>query len=92
MIRKWVKLLPYVVVKRIVQWLECTYYVTPREELYLWEIDDGEYLLLSEEKYKEMKAIEEEKRKKKLEKARKKLYKILEKYPELREELKELKS
>ena len=91
MIRKWVKILPYFIVKRIVQWTECTYYVTPREKFYLWEIDNGEYLLLSEEKYNEMKRKEEDKQKKKrekkLEKARKEIYKILREYPELKDEL-----
>ena len=88
MIRKWVKILPFFVVKRIAQWLELTYLVTPKEKFYLLEIDDGEYLLFSEEKYKEMKAKEEEKRNKKLEKARKKIHEILREFPELKEEFK----
>jgi len=87
MIRSWVKILPYFIVKRIVQWLECTYIVAPKERLYLWVIDEGEYLLFSEKKYKEMKKKKENKRKKKLEKARKKLYAILKEFPELRDEL-----
>ena len=98
MIRKWVKILPYFMVKRIVKWLECTVLVHPKEKLYLWVIDDGEYLLFSEKKYKEMKNKEEEKRQKKrqkkLKKARKKIMKakmtikeILREFPELEDEI-----
>ena len=91
MLRAWIDILPYFIVKRLAKWLCPAIRVTPKDELILFEIHSGEYLLVNKDKYRKEKEEKEKKerlkREKKLRNARRKIYDLLDEFPELKEEL-----
>ena len=83
MIRKWVKMLPYFIVMRLVRRLSRDIQKLGERYVAVWLIDEGEFLVYDEEKYKMLKEKEEKKQEKKLNKEFRKVSKILNENPEL---------
>ena len=73
-VRKWVKILPYFILKKIAM-TEEDIKVKMREDkkwYYLYEVDYGEYILINEKIIQKHKKDEKNKRKRKLEKLKRK--------------------
>jgi len=92
MFKKWVKIFPYFFVSRMARQLLQAYRFRVNEEIIGFEIDEGEWIFISKDKWKEEKEKREEKERKKrekeIEKAQKKIIEYANKYEEIREFLK----
>jgi len=92
MFQKWVKVLPYFLVAKMAKVLLPEYKLKANETVVAYEIDEGEWIFISEDRWKREKEKREEKlrkkREKEIEKAKDKIIEYANKYEEIREFLK----
>lgn len=86
MLRKWVKILPYIVVEKLAMWFNEEYVVKSKYDgnFYAYIVDSGEAIIISKERRNKIDNKFEQRRKKKIEKLKIKKYKIEQKLKEVK--------
>lgn len=89
MIEKWVRLLPYWLVVKLIKNVNASFFQFQNRQVRGWQIDKGEFFIFDEENYKIHCEHERKRQKSKLDKKMEKIYKMLSKDYSLKQALKE---